>query len=631
MRTRSFRRRVTTSIWQGVIISAASLSFLIHLAPNTCAQTGPAAYWQAEGNARDSVGTNHGVLKNGVSFAFGAGQAFSFDGVDDYVDNSPLAWVSNTFTIAFWASPSGSRANTPEEAAGITGSGGQQYAVMPQYAGAYGIFYGACAGVSVGTNGISVFEHAGTYLPSLLVFDAPISGWTHIAVIYINKQPRLYINGTLVRTGLVSPREFVVPSAALGGDSINGSYGPYHGFLDEILIYDRALTGEEVAALAFQMPKVGMPAVFVNGAFVAAESAKARGFADVTLTTSFPGGTIFYTIDGSDPALTGRFYAGPFTVRQSIVLRTIAYNVDFSRGVTRDPIEIVILPTLTCLTAGGGSVAAEPAAGDYFSNSLALVTATPAPGWTFLQWLGDADGTNPAVSVSMTRNKTVRAVFGGKFNASVVGGGNLVVDPMASWHPYGSQVRFTAVPTTGNALLFWANAASGETNNPLNFTVTNANQIVTAVFASLGGSQTNNLTVIPTGRGQVLRSPEGSHFQRNSLVTLQAAAEAGQQFLGWSGDTNGSENPLVVTMNSSKVIVATFTRRPRLVGEGHLEDGFRLTLAGESGDIYKVFQSSDLSTWTLLSRLTNTWGAVQFTDHEAITNTHRAYRARVDE
>ena len=37
-------------------------------------------------------------------------------------------------------------------------------------------------------------------------------------------------------------------------------------------------------------------------------------------------------------------------------------------------------------------------------------------------------------------------------------------------------------------------------NNPLTFTLTNANPTVTAVFASLGGTETNALTVIPRAR-----------------------------------------------------------------------------------------------------------------------------------
>ena len=66
----------------------------------------------------------------------------------------------------------------------------------------------------------------------------------------------------------------------------------------------------------------------------------------------------------------------------------------------------ILLPA-SAATAGGGSVAVDPPAGAWLSNGTAVVTATPAAGWTFLQWLGDATGTNPVVSVSMSRNRCV--------------------------------------------------------------------------------------------------------------------------------------------------------------------------------------------------------------------------------
>ena len=113
---------------------------------------------------------------------------------------------------------------------------------------ARGLSSSANAGVSVGTNGISVFEHGPSYLPSLLVYDAPtpITEWTHIAVVYENRTPRLYVNGVLVRTGLTSGRE-VSPSKMFGNAY---GYGQYVGRLDDIGIYSRALTDAQVQSLA---------------------------------------------------------------------------------------------------------------------------------------------------------------------------------------------------------------------------------------------------------------------------------------------------------------------------------------------------------------------------------------------
>ena len=380
-----------------------------------------------------------------------------------------------------------------------------------------------------------------------------------------------------------------------------------------------------------RLAPVGMPAVVVDGVFILTPSASARGSALVTLSTTFPGGWLFYTLDGSDPAASGEFYSGQFMVRKAGVLRTIAYTADFTQSVAGDPVSVVILPTLTALTDGGGSVAIEPPAGAYFSNSLAVATATPAPGWTFLQWLGDAAGTNPVVGVSMTRNKTVWAVFGTTLNTAVVGSGSIVSSPVSPWHPYGCQVRLTAVPATGNYLVFWANAAAGQSNNPLTVTITSTNPTVTAVFAGLGATQTYALTVIPDGRGQVTLSPPGNRFPLNANVVLQAMPDLGQKFLGWTGGANGAENPLVVTMNSNKVITASFTKRPRLDAEGNQDllnhDGFRLALTGELGEAYQVFGSTDWSAWMPLGTVTNDWGTMRFVDGTGTNLPQRFYRA----
>ncbi len=99
-------------------------------------------------------------------------------------------------------------------------------------------------GVSVGSNGVSVYEHAANYMPATLVYSGSLNGWTHVTVVYENKQPKLYINGSLVRTGLTSPMSFVhLNPAETGGDV----YGYYAGKLDEIRVYNRALSAAEVA------------------------------------------------------------------------------------------------------------------------------------------------------------------------------------------------------------------------------------------------------------------------------------------------------------------------------------------------------------------------------------------------
>src|SRR5260221_1062890 len=167
------------------------------------APSGLVGWWPAEGNANDIVGTNNGILVNGTGFTVGkVGQAFNFDGISNYVTNAVpgLSNILNSYTMEFWAWPTASRASTLEDTGSISGTTNQRYAIFPNN----GRFGAVGSGVSVGTNGVSVFEHGSAYLPALLVYDATILGWTHVTVTYSNQQPRLYINGVLVRTGQVS-------------------------------------------------------------------------------------------------------------------------------------------------------------------------------------------------------------------------------------------------------------------------------------------------------------------------------------------------------------------------------------------------------------------------------------------
>jgi uncharacterized repeat protein (TIGR01451 family) len=66
---------------------------------------GLAHWYQANGNANDSAGTSNGTIFGGVSFAPGvAGQAFSFNGQNSYVDLGTAADVVGTgaFSVAAW-------------------------------------------------------------------------------------------------------------------------------------------------------------------------------------------------------------------------------------------------------------------------------------------------------------------------------------------------------------------------------------------------------------------------------------------------------------------------------------------------------------------------------------------------
>src|SRR4029077_7383892 len=62
------------------------------------------SWWPGDGDANDIQDSNNGTLQNGVTFAAGkVGQAFSCDGVNDFVDTPTSNGLStSTWTIDFW-------------------------------------------------------------------------------------------------------------------------------------------------------------------------------------------------------------------------------------------------------------------------------------------------------------------------------------------------------------------------------------------------------------------------------------------------------------------------------------------------------------------------------------------------
>jgi probable HAF family extracellular repeat protein len=167
----------------------------------------------------------------GKAFQFAGANTTTAPTVPDVIDN---------FTMEFWAFPTEARASTPQATAGTTGLSGQRYAIFPVDGTlAFGPGH-AGVGVSVGFNGVSVFEHADSYLASPLVYDASITGWTHVAVVYETNSVRLFLNGRLVRIATAGP---LTAHASLG---VGNSIGYYVGTLDELRVWRVARSGSQI-------------------------------------------------------------------------------------------------------------------------------------------------------------------------------------------------------------------------------------------------------------------------------------------------------------------------------------------------------------------------------------------------
>ncbi len=133
------------------------------------------------------------------------------------------------------------------------------------------------------------------------------------------------------------------------------------------------------------------------------------------------------------------------------------------------------------------------------------------------------------------------------------GTGSVSKSPDQATYVNGSNVILTAIPGEGQQFAGWSGDVGG-TTNPLTITM-NADKAVSATFVQ---ASQYNLAVSANGNGSVDINPNQTTYTSGSNVILTATPDGGQQFTGWSGSASGTANPLTITMDADKSIIATF-------------------------------------------------------------------------
>ncbi len=159
--------------------------------------------------------------------------------------------TSGTFTMAGWVKPDTEIALPDEVKNGVNAlSVERNDVVYPAPGHEVWNDMDAGAGFGAGINGITVSEHTANYLPALLVYPVPITGWTHVVVVYQDNTPSLWINGRLVHKGLKSSK------------IVHGSIGVVHtrrvkkfsGQLAALEQFPKALGNDEIMKLFQTVP-----------------------------------------------------------------------------------------------------------------------------------------------------------------------------------------------------------------------------------------------------------------------------------------------------------------------------------------------------------------------------------------
>lgn len=238
-------------------------------------------------------------------------------------------------------------------------------------------------------------------------------------------------------------------------------------------------------------------------------------------------------------------------------------NYTFALSINRSLIANFSINTYSLTTnAVNGTVGKAPDLARYNHGNSVVITATPASGYVFSSWSGDATGITNPLTVSMTGNKNITANFtaipANTYTLSV-NAVNGSVTKVADQPTYtsGSTVVLTATAASGYSFSSWSGDAAGSVN-PLTVTM-NANKNITANFIPLPAVGPAAVNLGTAGDFVILTksgiSTTGVTSITGDIGVSPAAASAITGF-GLIMDTNGqsSHTPIV----TGKVFAADY-------------------------------------------------------------------------
>jgi hypothetical protein len=416
---------------------------------------------------------------------------------------------------------------------------------------------------NIPANATNVVQIAtGSYHGLALVAAGPVIWSNAVSILALDSGDSATLSVAVATPGAIAAQWFLNASPIPGATATSLTVSNFD--LSKAGTYSVELTnqGGSTTRLIGVLRLTNSPVIEVDSVDVGGGPVTRIDAAQITMTSTFDAlAPIYYTLDGSDPDFTAIPYLGPVSLTNSATIRAIAYNLAYSAWAEAAPIQLQIWPTypLDVINPGGGTVSVLPFPytedNRYLSNSLVILTATPFPGWSFLVWTGDIVCTTNTTTVLIDKPTEVQAVFGTSLNLFTNGLGSIVATPPQGPYPFGSDVQLTALPAPGSYFFGWAGAASGS-DNPLCLQATNAAGI-TALFGTLKTNQVS-LTVLRNGGGMITLDPSDPVHTNGDIVTLTALPGTNYFFSGWSGDVTSAQNPLVLQLSASMVIIANF-------------------------------------------------------------------------
>jgi len=201
------------------------------------------AYWKLDGDATDSAGSNHGTIYGAAPTTGQIGGALRFDGVDDYVDipyNSSLDIdASEGITLSVWIKLDSYPDSLNQGP--IFGFYDSTDMGTKNYLGIAKSIYGNVIGWDQ-------FPPSGGGITSI---KPDLDTWYHVAVVEDSTHKAIFINGDLdVWDNITELYQGNTPDTIRIGNRADGMATFYFdGTIDDVSIYSRALSAEEIQAI----------------------------------------------------------------------------------------------------------------------------------------------------------------------------------------------------------------------------------------------------------------------------------------------------------------------------------------------------------------------------------------------
>ena len=235
----------------GLVVGLVTVGFVLgaSAAPSYNPITaGLLAAYEFSGNANDVSGNGHDGTVNGATLVadrFGVeNSAYDFDGINDNIIIGAVLTNSDSLSIAAWVSRTAFSNSWQDIVAGDC-TGGPLFGFTPGPGSAAQPSQRLAFGGQCNQPFPVVYDPAET---SVITDDL----WHAVAVTYDGATVSLYQDGNLIASGAGSGSFDIAKPLGIGSAP---SYETFAGLIDDVYIYDRALSSTEVQTLYSVVPE----------------------------------------------------------------------------------------------------------------------------------------------------------------------------------------------------------------------------------------------------------------------------------------------------------------------------------------------------------------------------------------